>query len=69
MFLILGWSFVFCGKMEVVRPRPIQSAAVFFKLVFLKQELRMGEYLQVSRVPGLMIYKLKFIVSRSCVSG
>ena len=36
MFSILGWSFVFCGKIEVVRPRPIQSAAVFFQTRILK---------------------------------
>ena len=46
-FSILSWSFVFCGKVEVVRP--IDSAAVFSltsKLVFLKQELRVGRIIQ-----------------------
>ena len=34
VFSILGWSFVFCDKTEVVRP--IESAAVFFQTRILK---------------------------------
>ena len=44
MFSVLGWSFnCFCGKMEVDRPRPIQSAAVFFQPRVLKTRTPCGK--------------------------
>ena len=41
MFSSLNLSFVFCGKMEVVRP--IESAAVFFQTRILKTRTPCGK--------------------------
>ena len=47
----------------MVRPRPIQSAAVFFQNHILETRTPYGkDTWQVIRVLGFMIYNLRFIV-------